>query len=415
MRKILILILLALLLGAGLVALIEASPSYMLLSYGHYTLETSLWVGLAGLLLIAGLLYLLLRLPAKLFGRRNSVAGWVGGRRAEAASRLTSRGLIDFAEGNLGKSRRELLRGARSSAVPLINYLLAARASAQLGEPEKTHQYLGAALESEAEAETAVDITRAELQLEAGQYAPAAATLARARAGAARHPRVLELLRRAYQGAGDWQALAKLLPELRKHGALPEGELQALERQAFTALLQQGGERRDGESLERLQHCWQQMPAGLKQDPALIRVCAGLLLELGAHDAAGKLLVRALKHAWDPALVRLYGYVQGSDLPGQLAFAESLLPAHPGNAELLLCVGRHAARNALWGKARDYFEACYRVGGGAESCAELGRLLEALGEPKFAAAYFREGLLQRESGLPELPLPDGSVSRAGGV
>ena len=47
---------------------------------------------------------------------------------------------------------------------------------------------------------------------------------------------------------------------------------------------------------------------------------------------------------------------------------------------------------------------------GAEVCAELGRLLVGLGEPKVASAYYREGLAASTSGLPELPMPDKIVS-----
>jgi HemY protein len=72
----------------------------------------------------------------------------------------------------------------------------------------------------------------------------------------------------------------------------------------------------------------------------------------------------------------------------------------------LLCLGRLSARNKLWGKARDYFESSYRLQRSPEICAELGRLLTGLGEPKVAAAYFREGLLLSESGLPQLPEPE---------
>ena len=44
MRKIFVLILIALLLGVGVVAVIETDPGYVLVAYGNYTLETSLWV-----------------------------------------------------------------------------------------------------------------------------------------------------------------------------------------------------------------------------------------------------------------------------------------------------------------------------------------------------------------------------------
>ena len=76
---------------------------------------------------------------------------------------------------------------------------------------------------------------------------------------------------------------------------------------------------------------------------------------------------------------------------------------------MLLCVGRLSAREKLWGKARDYFESAYRLERTPEVCAELGRLILALGEPKVAAAYHREGLQLSQSDLPELPMPEATV------
>ena len=46
MRKLFAVTLFALLLGVGVIALIETDPGYVLVAYGNYTLETSLWVGL---------------------------------------------------------------------------------------------------------------------------------------------------------------------------------------------------------------------------------------------------------------------------------------------------------------------------------------------------------------------------------
>ena len=51
MRKLFAITLVALLLGVGIVAVIETDPGYVLVSYANYTLETSLWVGLLLLLL----------------------------------------------------------------------------------------------------------------------------------------------------------------------------------------------------------------------------------------------------------------------------------------------------------------------------------------------------------------------------
>ena len=139
MRKIFTLTLIALLLGVGVVATIETEPGYLLLAYGDYTLESSLWVGLVLIVLATVLLYGLIALLRRVMGGKKSLTGWLGSRRARQAARLTDRGLISFIEGNWAKARRDLLRGARSNDAPLANYLLAARASARLEDLSLIH------------------------------------------------------------------------------------------------------------------------------------------------------------------------------------------------------------------------------------------------------------------------------------
>jgi HemY protein len=406
MRRIFLLALIALLAGVGVVAVIETDPGYVLVSYGNYTLEASLWVGLVLLVLFTLAIYAVIRLIGKLVAGQHSVASWLGTRKVRRSSRLTTRGLINFIEGNWSRARRQLLRGAKNNEAPLINYLMAARASYRLNEPDKMREYLGAAEASESEAGIAVTLTQAELKLRAGQYEQALAPLVRAKKNAGRHPYVLDLLQQAYRGLNDWDSVVALLPELRKYEVLREEELTALERQAHVERLQQSAARGEGEAGDRLKAAWGGVPSSLKQSSDVVKVYAGLLVAQGEHEAADKAIVRALKHEWDPELVRLFGLVESGNPQRQLGQGESWLAAHDDDAELLLCLGRLSARDRLWGKARDYFESSYRLERRPETCAELGRLLLALGEPKVAAAYFREGLLLRESRLPALPMPE---------
>lgn len=409
MRKLFILTLVALLLGVGVVAVIETDPGYILVTYGNYTLETSLWVGLLLILLLTLLIYALVRLVNKLIAGQHSLTSWFGDRKAQRASRATTRGLINFMEGNWSHAQRQLLRGTRDNDAPLANYLLAARASYRLNDPDKVSEYLEAAGTSESEAETAVAVTRAELQLQAGENEQAVSSLAAVRKDAGRHPYVLELLYQAYHNLQDWENLAGLLPELKKHGILPEAELKRLESETWIRRLEQSVTRGEGSAGARLQSAWDSMPNALRRQPEVVRIYARMLVEQGEYAVAGKVIVNALKHGWDPELVRLYGWIAGDNPQRQLAQAESWLSAHPDDAELLLCLGRLSARDKLWGKARDYFERSYQLERRPETCAELGRLLVALGEPKVAAAYFRDGLLLRESGLPTLPMPENVV------
>jgi HemY protein len=406
MRKIFAIILVALLLGVGVVALIETDPGYILLAYGNYTLETSLWVGLLLLALFTLLVYIVLRLVYRLIGGQRSLVSWLGIRKTRRGARLTTHGLINFVEGNWTTSRRQLLRGAKNSDAPLINYLLAARASHRLHDPDKVSEYLGAAGDSDSAAVTAVALTRAELQLRSGDYQPALVTLEQARKDVARHPHVLELLRDTYSGLQDWDKLAGLLPDLKKHKLLAGDESRQLEREVYGQLLAKCAVGGNGQPLDNLRSGWQKMPAEMKQDPQMLQVYVRMLVDQGDHGAAEKLILRAIKHQWNADLVRQYGCVQSDNVPRQLARAEAWLSDHPDDTQLLLCLGRLSARDKLWGKARDYFEGSYRLEKSGETCAELGRLLLGLGEHKVAAAYFREGLLMRESDLPVLPMPE---------
>ena len=400
MRKLFAIALVALLLGVGIVAIIKTDPGYVLMAYGNYTLEASLWIGLLLILALVVLVFLTLRLLYQIFSGQRSLVSWLGARKVNKAQRLSTRGMISFIEGNWGLARRQLIQGAKHSEVPLQNYLLAARASAQLEDTDKVHEYLRSASENEPAAAMAVEISLAEMKLQAGEYGQAIAALEKATANPGKHPYVLGLLCRAYQGLGDWKQLLEILPQLQKHNVLTSAELQQLEQQVYLHALDNSSA-----NLEQLQGIWKKTPKHLQGNADIVAVYVRALIALSDHSAAEKAILKVLKYEWQVPLVRLYAYVQG-DSSKQLAKAESWLEAHADDPQLLLCVGRLSARDELWGKARDYFERAYRLQKSGEVCAELGRLLDALGEPTVAAAYYREGLMQEESDLPALPKPD---------
>jgi len=213
MRRFVTLAILGLLLGAGLVTLIEQDPGYVFVSVGDITVETSIWFALLLWLLAWAVLVLVFRVLGRLLRTRRAFSGWLGGRKTRNAAALTNRGLINFIEGHWERARKQLLRAARYSEAPLINHLIAAQASYRMGDHDETRRQLGMAESVEAGAGIALELTQAELQLSDGRYEQALATLVRARKNANKHPYVLELLARAHRQLGDWQSLRDLLPE----------------------------------------------------------------------------------------------------------------------------------------------------------------------------------------------------------
>ena len=400
MRKLFAIALVALLLGVGIVAIIETDPGYVLVAYGNYTLEASLWIGSLLLLLLILVIFLLLRLTYQLFSGQRSLVSWLDARKSRKALRLSTRGLISFIEGNWLTARRHLVQGAKHNEAPLLNYLLAARSSAQLQDSDKVHEYLRSAGDCEPAAAMAVEIALAEIKLQAQEYHQAIAALNHSTSNPGRHPRVLSLLCQAYQGLQNWDKLLELLPQLQRSKVLTAEGFEQLERQVHLRKLEN-----DNTNIEQLRASWQKLPRHFQADTLFVEVYVRNLISCADHSAAEKVIAQGLKREWQIPLVRLYGYVE-ADSSRQLAKAEGWLPAHTGEPQLLLCLGRLSARDELWGKARDYFESAYRLEKSAEICAELGRLLDALGEPTVAAVYYREGLLLQQKDLPVLPVPD---------
>jgi HemY protein len=407
MRKLYLLALLALVLSVGVVALIEREPGYVLVSYGHYTIESSLWVALALAVVALLLAYALLRLIHALLLSPFTLSQWFSGRREGRSAETTQRGVVKFVEGHYGKARSLLLKGAENTDASLFNYLGAAGASARLGEPEEAARYLAAAEDSEQEVGDAVLLARARLAVEAGEYTAALAILD----GGSRQPTpaALELQRQALSGVGDWQGLAQLLPELKKHSSLSGESLLRMEREVYTELLEACVERGPTASENTLQQQWQRVPTELKRDPELVQVYCRSLLAMQDHQTAEAVILKSQRQRWDPQLARLYASVESDDPARQLATAEDWRDKHGDEPELYLCLGRLAARNELWGKAREYFEQSLKLGPSAEVCAELARLLAAQGEHEAAGVYFRDALALASLTLPELPLPAGPV------
>ncbi len=323
MRRLFLVVLAMLLGGVGLIALIENDPGYVLFSYGNYTLETSLWVGLILLVIFYFLLHLLMRLLRRAFATREFFAEWMSRR---AYSRM---------------------------------------------------------------------LARCQMQLDAGQFQWVIDTLDDA---GQLQGQELRLLVRARDGLNQWREVLKLVPRLARHKVFGEQELASFEQRAYLGLLAEADH-------ADIKSTWSSFPAEARKNPRLVEDYGRRLLEHGDDLEAEKVLTKAIKRDWDGGLVAQYGRIQGRDPLRRLKQAESWQKNHEDDPNLMLCLGRLSLLNNLWGQARDYFEASHRLQPSAEACAELARLLFSLGERELSAEYSREGLLLRESNLPEMPQP----------
>ena len=379
------------LLAAVAVALLAyQDPGYVLIGRGHTTVEMSLSLFTTLVIISFTLLYLLIRFVLRTWHMPAQIRLWRERRRTRKARHSLRRGLIELAEGHWKKAERALIRYVKYSSTPLLNYLSAARAAQKQNAHERRDHYLAMAMQSMPDADVAVELTQAELQLAHGQLEQSLATLEHIRTIAPNHTHVLLLLSQLYEQLQSWGDLKDLLPLLQKHKVVDEQTLEEISLRTYSKLLTIAAKSGNPENLLRQ---WEDIPRGLRQSKPLYIEYAQHLLEVKQYDKAEMFIRERLKREWDQHLAYLYGYIKIDQPEKQLGYAEAWLKGRESNPVLLLTLGRIAHYGKLWGKARSYLEASIGNGPRAETYKELGLLLEHLEEPQAAADCYRQGIM----------------------
>ena len=237
MVKFIVGLLILVILALGAVLLVREDPGFMMLRYRDYTVETTLAFGLVVLIILVIALYYGLRLLRGIWRLPRTMQRQSQNRRYARARRQLNQGLIDLSEGRFEKAEHHLMRLVDSSESPLVHYLGAARAAQLQGKHDARDKYLKDAHEANPDAELAVGVTQAELQLAHQQTEQALATLTHLHSIAPRHDYVTMLLARAYFDLKDWQALVEILPEVRRKKLLKETRLKKMEQVGYRGIL----------------------------------------------------------------------------------------------------------------------------------------------------------------------------------
>lgn len=383
------LLVVALVTGVASVLLAITHPGYVLLSYGHWSIETSLVVLVLGVALWCLLLYALARLAVGLLHLPSDVRQALRRRRESRGLASFEAGLLALLEGRWSRAEVELLRHAADRRAPYLNYLAAARAAQRLDAPDRRDHYLALARES-ADSDrlrVALLITQAELQRERGEYELVKNTVLELRKLERQNSYAIDLQAEALEALRDWQALDRLLrdddaasmnPSLRRR----------LQHRAGMALLRDAA---GGGSLEKLKSQWNDV-AGFEKTNDLRRVYAQGLLFMGASSEALAQVTEVLDHDWDAGFAQLCSQFPAKDALPLLANIERWLQAHGERPELLAAAGKTCLDNRLWGKAQSYLETVIRVAPTPQAYWNLARLAEQTQRPDEASRCWREGL-----------------------
>lgn len=389
--KLLLLILIALLAAAGIGMLAINSNGSILITVSDWTIQTSLVFFITALIILFALLYFFINMLYRILDMPTRLKQWRKTRNQQLSEKYLANGLIALVEGRWKPAEDNLVKGARYSGSPLINYLCAARAAQKQGKIDYRDYYLKLAHSENADknSRTVVGLTQAELQISQHQTEQALATLTQLHENQPDQKQVKLMLLKTYSELREWESMLQILPEIERAKLLPPENITAAKLEAYAGLLELTGNTANKKQLENI---WQSIPRKLKSELYLLEIYTREKLRFADTQDCEPLLRKAIKERWDKEVIRLYGLVEGKDPVKQLAFAEGLITNHARDPVLLLTLGRLSARNSLWGKAGAYFKESILIQPLPETYRELAMLLEQQGDYSAASSYYQQGL-----------------------
>ncbi len=379
------------LLAAAIAPLFKTDPGMVQIRFWGWTVETSVLVLIIGVLALWLLVWVIVRL-------------WKTP--AEAARRIRERrslaqlekGLLALTEGDWSTAERALQKSASSHGRTTARYLAAAEAADGQDAGDRAEWYLEQADTRNRKQKFLVDLTRARILTQNGNYAEAKNILEALYKRRRKHPQVLEMLGRCYRETGEWDALLRLLPAMQKAKLIDEEKAVELRHVAAIGEIQRCGNRDDIEA------AWRALPKAMQKAPEVIRAFAERAVQKGWPELTEDVIRSSLKNEWTPALLIPYGEPGPDDASKRLRQCEKWLLMHPEDPLLHLTLGRLCAREELWGKARHHMIRSLEIEPTVAGYDSLGQLLERKGELEIAMACFRNAL-RMSQGKDPLPLP----------
>jgi HemY protein len=362
----------------------RGNEGYALFVYPPWRVELSLIFFFVLFAASFGVVYLLARLVHHTLELPVHVRAYRERRRTEQARDALLGSAQAYLEGRFARAEtdaRQAFEGGESRALAA---LLAARAAHQLRARDRRDGWLERAAESGDPLHVARLVTRAELLLEDRDYIGARAVLRDLHGSGPKHIATLRLLLRAELGARNWEEVLRLTGVLAKRDAISPALQEEYKSQALAEVFGILGDNPGG-----LEARWRKLPA---RDQAVARIAAAAARNAAAGGRpalAREMIEKALGQEWNPALVDLYGTAVGDDARPRIEKAERWLLDHPGDARLLLALGRLCVRAELWGKAQNYLEASLSFEPRRETHLALARLFERVGKAADSNRHFR--------------------------
>ena len=411
MVKTFFIVLLALVVGAYLSVFLSEDPGYVQVTFRAYSVEATLVTTIISLIILFVTFTSIFKLikilnPFKLFKKET----WFNLFDRKNVRRQTELGWQKLLLGHWQDAYKLLVESANRAEAPSVNYLAAAYAAYQRNDQLACTFCLSQAKQQSLVPIFGIKTFQALLELKPGKEEQSLALLLAIKKEQPDSPYALMLLKDIYLTLKDWEQLNSLLPELEKQKVLSKDKFLNLKEQIAVHRLHNASIH--SVNYNELKTIWSGLNKNLQKRELVMEAYLKALLISGDSADVVNLLITFIKRQWSDKLVELLGFIDNKDAAEQVLLLEGWLKTRPKNVNLMLTLGRLCLRNKLWGKAREYFELALRLPKNTrlsvEINAELGRLLEHLGEHEKSFVCYRKSMNLMDRKLPDLPMPNTS-------
>lgn len=389
MRKLLLITLGALLLGAAAIWLMQQDQGYILISLGSVSVEMSFWLG-AIIFVVASCILIWLLLFLRWLLAAGGVRQWWIARRANKQTSKTAKGLMDFLSGDWLSAGRILKQSVKDPELSKVSLLFAAKAAANNQQLEQAKQLLTEFSVEYPQYKDFASLQMAESLIQASQIDRAIEIL---EAIQSENKTSLRLMANIYVITSNWSALEALLPKIKRQSVLDENNFKALQVKTYCGLLTNIDPKLSAKvRIQKLEAIWSGIPRSLRQIAEIITVYSHGLATADAPEKALSLLTKALKSNWHPSLLQAYGQLEIKDGTKQLAIGEQWLATYSDDPQLLFALGGICRRMGFLGKAKDYMQSTIDIAPKIQAYHELAAVLELLGDTSSSSEVYRKGL-----------------------
>ena len=375
-----------LVLGAVMVNAISQDPGYLLLTWGDYQVETSVWLALSALVLSLVLLWIVLRVLRTMLRVPRALRRWFGIRSARGAQRRADKGFAAFFEGQWDVAEKALKKGGALDEQTILHPLYAALAALHRGESARALTLLEQAETEGSAPASLITLVRVECHLKAGATDEAERSLEQLSSSDRKTPRAKALRAELAFLQRDWQPLTELLLDVQRAGTVPDSQIQVWERDGWMGLLSQADD-----APSAALSVWKRAPDGLKVPgqplwPALLDILrqdAQADALQAQTDALQKVLQERLQQHCEPvSLEAMKGLPDKQLLKMKKALLrwrdeDSAGRCHAVLARIARIEGDAEAEAALWADAHARYPSASHAAGWADCLRQQGKESEA--------------------------------------